>query len=160
MSEFGEFVDAALQFESSWSRAADNQSRFGGGLTYYGSSVGAIRGTMRNASLRFPGLGHDQITALCTELWAVPVFERRLAAIVLLQTNVHLLRNSDLTRIEGLLRTAGAQHLVDSLAADVIVPFIRALDAPGRRHAAVVLERWAADETMWLRIAAAAAAAS
>lgn len=156
VSDVGEFVDAALQYEASWARAEEHQKRVGGDLQFYGSSIGAIRGTMRNASLRFAGLGHDEITALSSELWSVPVFERRLAAIVLLQFNLALLRNSDLTRLEGFLRTAGAAELAESLSADVIVPFIRALDEGSRTHAAVVLDRWSRDDNPWLRSAAAA----
>ena len=57
---------------------------------------------------RYRDLVHDDITALSSELWAVPVFERRLAAIVLLQSRVTL-KNTDLTRIEGFVpgRAAG-----------------------------------------------------
>lgn len=160
MSDAGDFVDAALQYESSWGRALQDQERIGGDLRFYGASVGAIRGTMRSAALRFSALSRDEITALSAELWAVPVFERRLAAIVLLQSNLALLRNSDLTRLEGFLRTAGAAVLAASVTADVIVPFIRALDAVSRTHAAVVLDRWERDDNVWLRKAAAACAES
>lgn len=154
MSEAGEFIDAALQFESSWARANDHRERVGGELAIYGASVGAVRATIRNASLRFVGLSHDEITALSSELWGVPVFERRLAAVVLLQSNIAMLRRSDLTRIEGFLRTAGARVLVDTLVADVLVPVLRSMDAVSRVHANVVLDRWARDNSSWLRAAA------
>lgn len=154
MSDAGEFIDLALQRESSWQRAEETQGRLGAGLTYYGASVGAIRGTVRDALRRHPELHHDDITALSTELWGVPVFERRLAAVVLLQSSVALLTNTDLTRIEGFIRSAAVRELVDPLAVDVVGPLISALDVVSRVRADSVLDRWARDSDKWLRRAA------
>lgn len=154
MTAAGDFVDATLARESSEERADAHRARFGGGLRFYGASVGAVRGTIRDAGRKFPGLGHDGITALSSELWAVPVFERRLAAIVLLQSHVRWLRVSDLTRIEGFLRQARLPALTDPLATDVVVPLITALDAADRGRAAVVIDRWAAEPSPGLRRAA------
>ncbi|MCU1404270.1 MAG: alkylation repair protein, partial [Glaciihabitans sp.] len=135
MSEAGEFVDSTLQREGTWYRAADDKARLDGELEFYGSSVGAVRGTIRDAAKRYPGLSHDEVTALSSELWAVPVFERRLAAIVLLQSNLPLLKASDLTRIEGFVRSGQLRELVDPLATDVIGPLLEALDPVGRGRA-------------------------
>ena len=154
MSAAGDFVDATLQRESSWERADADRARLGGGLAFYGASVGAVRGTVRDAGRRYPALTHDDITALSSELWGVPVFERRLAAVVLLQTHVRLLRASDLTRIEGFLRNAQLPALIDPLAADVVRPLIDALTGPARGRAGIVLERWAHDPSSGLRRAA------
>jgi 3-methyladenine DNA glycosylase AlkD len=151
VSDAGEFVDAALQRESSWERAEAWEAQLGNGLSYYGASVGAVRGTIRDAGRRYPKLSHDEITALSSELWAVPVFERRLAAVVLLQTNLRLLDNSDLTRLEGFVRSARLPALVDPLAVDVIGPMIEGLDASRRVRADAVLDRWAEDDDVWLR---------
>ena len=76
MTDAAEFVDAALQRESSYERAIADAQRLGGGLRYYGASVGAVRGAVRDASRRYRGLGHDGVTALSSELWSEPVFER------------------------------------------------------------------------------------
>lgn len=126
MSDAGDFVDAALQLEASRQRALADEARIGTDLKFYGASVGAVRGTIRDVGHRYPGLGHDEITALSSELWRAPVFERRLAAIVLLQSHVGLLDNSDLTRLEGFLREARTP----------------------------ALDRWSADANPWLRRAA------
>lgn len=155
MTDAGDFVDAALQRESSWLRAEEAQARLGERHQFYGASVGAVRGTIRDMLRRHRDLGHDDITALSTELWSVPVFERRLAAVVLLQSRVALLNNSDLTRIEGFVREAQLGELVDPLAADVVRPLITALEGPARTRADVVLDRWAQDPDPWLRRAAA-----
>ena len=152
MSEAGEFIDAALQRETAWTPPADD--RESSGLRSYGASIGAVRGTVRDALRKFRGMSHDEITALASELWGVPVFERRLAAVVLLQSSVPLLDNSDLTRIEGFLREGRVRSIVDPLAIDVVGPLIERLDAVGRSRADVALERWIGENNVWLRRAA------
>ncbi|MDD1477409.1 MULTISPECIES: DNA alkylation repair protein [Micrococcaceae] len=154
MSYAGDAIDAALQRESSWSRAEDAEARHGSNHRYYGASVGAVRGAVRDALRRHPELTHDDITALGSELWDVPVFERRLAAVVLLQSKVGVLTNTDLTRIEGFVRSARLGALVDPLAIDVVGPLIAGLDVVGRVRADSVLDRWIRDPDGWLRRAA------
>ncbi|GAA2143329.1 hypothetical protein GCM10009825_33530 [Arthrobacter humicola] len=159
MSDAGDFIDLALQREGSWSRAEAlryglGKNPGGGGLGFYGASVGAVRGTVRDAGRRYSGLAHDEITALSSELWAVPVFERRLAAVVLLQDNVKLLTNSDLTRLEGFIREARLPDLADPLAVDVVGPLVDGLDVLGRVRADSVLDRWVREPDPWLRRAA------
>lgn len=82
------------------------------------------------------------------------MFERRLAAVVLLQSRVAVLENSDLTRIEGFVRTARLRDLVDPLAVDVVGPLMEGLDRPSRRRADAVLDRWVREPDVWLRRAA------
>lgn len=154
MSDAAEFVDATLQREGDPHRAGAERARLGSELRFYGASVGAVRGTIRDALRRYPGLNHDEITTLSSELWMVPVFERRLAAIVLLQSRVRMLRNSDLTRIEGLVRTARLPVLVDLIGDGVIGPLLALLDPSGRSRAQTVLDRWVNDGDEWLRRAA------
>lgn len=154
MSDAGDFIDLALQRESSWERAEQAAATQGGNHRYYGASVGAVRGTVRDALRRHPGLTHDDITALSSELWEVPVFERRLAAVVLLQSSVRLLTNTDLTRIEGFVRSAHTAALVDPLSTDVVGPLVERLDVVRRVRADSVLDRWVRDPDDWLRRAA------
>ncbi|MFJ5957137.1 DNA alkylation repair protein [Paenarthrobacter sp. NPDC092416] len=158
MSEACEFVDDTLQRESTWERAMEFRERLGDGFKVYGASVGAVRGTIRDALKKYKDLGHDDITALSSELWADPVFERRLAAIVLLQTKVGILIPTDLTRLEGFLRQAGSHELADPLAVDVVKPLVAAFEGQARERALRVLDRWAADPDPWLRRAAETAA--
>ncbi|MET0991088.1 MAG: DNA alkylation repair protein [Lacisediminihabitans sp.] len=155
MTEAADFIDAALQYEGDRYRAEDDRERVAGSptLRFYGASVGAVRGTVRDALRRHRGLGHDEVTALASELWDVPVFERRLAAIVLLQTELHLLVGTDLTRLEGFVRTAGVRQLVDPLATDVLGPMVERLPEPSRSRADLSLDRWARDGG-WLARAA------
>jgi len=154
MSEAGDFIDAGLQRESSWQRAEEASARYGPDLASYGSSVGAVRGTVRDALRRYRHFGHDDVTALSSELWEAPVFERRLAAVVLLQSSLALLDNSDLTRFEGFLRTARLRELADPLATDVVGPLIAGLEGQNLARAQTVLGRWLQDPDDWLRRAA------
>jgi hypothetical protein len=155
------FVDRTLQNEGAWYRADDVEGRLGGELASYGSSVGAVRGTVRDALRKYKDLDHDAVVQLASALWGQPgsgsraVYERRLAAVVLLQTKAALLRHSDLTRIEGFIRSAGTRELVDPLLADVVAPFLARLNGRDRQRAAVVLARWRTDPDPQLRHAAA-----
>jgi hypothetical protein len=151
VSAAGEFVDDTLQREASWCRAEEMRHRFGSSMEFYGASVGAVRGTVRDALRRHAGLTHDEVTALSSELWEVPVYERRLAAVVLLQSRVELLTNSDLTRIEGFVRDAQMPSLVDPFAVDVVGPLVEGLTGQPRARADAVLDRWAGDPDLWLR---------
>ena len=147
-------MDATLQREGDWYRAAEARARIGTDLRFYGASVGAIRGTIRDMGRRHPGLTHDEITSLSSELWAEPVFERRLAAIVLLQSNARHLRNSDLTRLEGFLRESGASALAEPLTLDVIRPLLDGLTGTARHQADAIITRWSHDDSPWLQRAA------
>jgi 3-methyladenine DNA glycosylase AlkD len=154
MTDPAEFIDATLRHEADGYRGGAEKERLGSRLAFYGASVGAVRGTVRDALRRYPGLGHDEITALSSELWAAEVFERRLAAIVLLQSRVSLLRVSDLTRIEGFVRDARSRALVDPLAIDVVGPLVESLDAASRARADIALDRWSIEPDAWLGRAA------
>ncbi len=154
-SPAAEFIDRTLRFEGSEFRAEADAERIGGGLRFYGASVGAIRGTVRDAGRRHPGLTHDEVTALAAELWEEPVYERRLAAIVLLQGQVRMLRGNDLTRIEQFLRDARVGELVDPLATDVVRPLLDRLQGTEATRATRIIERWATDPDSILRRAAA-----
>ncbi|WP_067873174.1 DNA alkylation repair protein [Agromyces aureus] len=137
-----DFIDRTLQMEGSEERASADAERIGGGLRFYGASVGAVRGAVRDARRRHPELTHDEVTALASELWSVPVFERRLAAVVLLQGQVPALLVSDFTRLEQLLRSAGVRELIDPLMTDVALPLLDRLDGVEATRARRIVGRW------------------
>lgn len=164
VSAAAEFVDRTLQNEGAWYRADNIGNRLGGALASYGSSVGAVRGTVRDALRKFKDLDHDATVMLASALWGQPrpgsrpVFERRLAAVVLLQSRVRLLHHSDLTRLEGFLRSAQAADLTGPLLSDVLVPLLAGLGERERQRARVVVARWSDDPDPYLQAAAAALA--
>lgn len=154
------FIDRTLQNEGAEYRADDVGSRLSGALSSYGSSVGAVRGTVRDALRKFKDLDHDSVVQLASALWGHPkpgakaVFERRLAAVVLLQSKVDWPRHSDLTRIEGFLRSAPTRELTDPLVADVVAPLLAGLTGRNRQRADAVVARWRMDPDTRLRHAA------
>lgn len=98
---------------------------------------------------------HDEVTALASELWSEPVYERRLAAVVLLQSNIGLLRAGDLTRLEGFLRDARVDQLVDPLARDVVKALVERMSGADADRARRIIDRWAEADDPQLRRAAA-----
>ncbi|WP_254431369.1 DNA alkylation repair protein [Agromyces sp. Marseille-P2726] len=149
-----EFIDRTLRMEGSEERAGAEAERIGGGLRFYGASIGAVRGTVRDAQRRYPGMAHDEVTALATELWSKPVYERRFAAVVLLQGHVTMLGGNDLTRIEQFIRDARVLELVEPLAIDVVRPMLERLSGAEAARARRIIERWAAEPDHLLRRAA------
>ncbi len=154
MTTPAEFIDRTLRAEGSEVRADADADRIGVGLRFYGASVGAVRGTVRDADRRYPGMSHDEVTALAAELWSEPVYERRLAAIVLLQRYLAVLRGSDLTRVEQFLRDARVPELVDPLVTDVVRPLLERLDDPEATRARRIIDRWSVADDSSLRRAA------
>lgn len=154
MTTPAEFIDRTLRAEGSDVRADADAERFVVGLRFYGASVGAVRGTVRDADRRYPGMSHDEVTALAAELWSEPVYERRLAAIVLLQRYLAALRGSDLTRVEQFLRDARIPELVDPLAIDVVGPLLDRLEEPDATRARRIIDRWSESDDPNLRRAA------
>jgi hypothetical protein len=154
MTTPADFIDRTLQTEGSELRAAADTDRIGAGLRFYGASVGAVRGTVRDADRRYPGMSHDEVTALASELWSEPVYERRLAAIVLLQRHLEVLRGNDLTRIEQFLRHARVPELIDPLAIDVVRPLLERLQEPDAERARRIVDRWSESDAGNLRRAA------
>lgn len=158
MTEDAEFVAAALEREGAWYRAEAEREQLRSDLEFVGASVGAVRGTVRDLGRRRPGMTRDEAVALASELWRSRVYERRLAAVVLLQEHVDGLDNGDLTRIEGFVRDARLRALVDPLALDVIGPLVERLSGTPRSRADQALDRWAGEQDVWLRRAALLAA--
>jgi hypothetical protein len=151
VSDAGDFIDAALQYEvSPYVYAVEEPD----GLVHYGTSVGAVRGTVRDALKRYPAMSHDEMMALSSELWSASIFERRQAAIILMQSHVDSLVANDLTRIEGFIRSAASGALVDQLVADVIAPLLAGMPDATLARVRVLIRRWAADPDVALRSAA------
>jgi 3-methyladenine DNA glycosylase AlkD len=93
------------------------------------------------------GLDHDATVALATGLWAPPVFERRAAAVAILEARATQLGADDLPLLERLLRESRTWALVDGLAANVVGGI--ALREPDAVRP--TLDRWAGDADFWMR---------
>lgn len=154
LSDICDAIDEALQYQATWQRAEEHRLRYGDGIRYYGCSVGAIRAALRDTARRFPELSHDDVTALSSLLWSAPVYERRLAAAILLQSHLGVLVVSDLTRLEGFLRSSSSSEVADVLARDVVRPLVTSLEGRERSRADSVVARWSDGADPILRRAA------
>ena len=127
-------------------RAAQEKAYLKSELEFFGESVWEIRRVAKAFVSGAKPLAHEDLTALVEALWAAPVFERRMASVVLLELHPTLLGPADLPLIERLLRESLTWALVDALATDVVGGILA-------RSPAVtpVLDRWATDPDFWIR---------
>jgi 3-methyladenine DNA glycosylase AlkD len=137
-------IEAELRRSGSRERAASEKAYLKSDLRFLGLTLAEIRRVAKEAALD-PQLDHDGIVALVEELWRDPVFERRMAAALILELRADVLRTDDLRSIERLLRESGTWALVDVLAGDVVGQM--ALHLRIRR----TLDRWSRDDDFWVR---------
>ncbi len=114
-------------------------------LTFLGATVWQIRDVAK-AVPDAQALDHDRLVALVETLWATPIFDRRMAAAMLLELHPGLLTRTDVPLLERLLRESLTWALVDGLAANVVGGLNRADPAMEP-----ILDRWAADPDFWIR---------
>ncbi|HEU4488328.1 MAG TPA: DNA alkylation repair protein, partial [Actinomycetota bacterium] len=100
-------------------RAANEKRYLKSDLEFLGATVGDIRKSVRAVVRDHKWLDHDQLVALVEELWRKPIHERRMAAVVLLESRVDLLTGDDLDLLERLIRESKTWALVDGLASKV-----------------------------------------
>jgi 3-methyladenine DNA glycosylase AlkD len=116
-------------------------------LEFAGTTVWQTRSVAKAFTREHPGIGHDDLIQLVATLWDAPLFERRQAAVFLLDLGADLLSPADLPLIERLVRESKTWALVDGLATDVV----SYMHARRPDEVAPVLDRWAGDDDFWLR---------
>jgi 3-methyladenine DNA glycosylase AlkD len=106
--------------------------------------MGAIREVVK--TLAWDSRSKDDLLAIALTLWSRPIFEPRMACVLLLERCAPNLSLQDLPAIEKLIRESRTWALVDPLAVNVTGELIL-------RHqdALQVLERWSTDEDFWIR---------
>lgn len=114
-------------------------------LSFLGVTVWQIRAAATAVS-RAEKLDHDRLVALVGALWDTGVFDRRQAAVMLLELNPTLLSRTDTPLLERLLRESLTWALVDGLAGDVVGRLNK-----GDPKMEPILDRWAADPDFWIR---------
>jgi 3-methyladenine DNA glycosylase AlkD len=127
-------------------RAAAEKRYLKSDLAFIGTPIPAIERAVR-AALSGGQPSHDETVRLAIQLWAAPVFERRMAAVIVLQRSASLLSADDLPLLERLVRESATWALVDGLASGVVGRIVAA-DAA---RAAPILDRWARDDDFWIR---------
>jgi 3-methyladenine DNA glycosylase AlkD len=128
-------------------RAAQEKAYLKSDLEFFGESVWEIRRVAKAFVGGAKPLKHGDLTALVEALWAEPVFERRMASVVLLELHPKLLTAADLPLIERLLRESLTWALVDALATDVIGGIL----TRSAVEVTPVLDRWSTDPDFWIR---------
>jgi 3-methyladenine DNA glycosylase AlkD len=126
-------------------RAASEKAYLKSDLEFLGATVWQTR-TVVKASAAATSLDHDSLLRAVEGLWSAPIFERRMAAVMLLELHPKLLTADDLPVIEGLIRDSLTWALVDGLAGDVVAT-IRTSDP----SVELVLDRWSTDPDFWVR---------
>ena len=140
-------IEHELLAAGSAERAAGSQNYLKSSMPFAGTTVPSIRAIVTTWRRAHRDLTQDELTELAQALWAGPVFECRLAAVILLTDRRALLTEADAPLVEQLLRTSGTWALVDALAADVAGSLTERF--PATMHP--VLDRWASDDNFWLR---------
>jgi len=138
-------IESALRAIGTPERAESEKRYLKSDLAFLGTTVGQIRAAAKEARRR-QVLDHDQLVELVTVLWAEPVHERRMAAVMLLDLHPKVLSAADLPLIERLIRESRTWAYVDALAGDIVGGILTA-DA----SVEATLDRWAADADFWVR---------
>ncbi len=136
-------LEAELRAEGTPERAEGEKRYLKSDLDFLGVTMGHVRRAVRRLD---PSLDRNGLQALVEALWDSPVFDRRLAAVILLEARADLLEPSDLRLVERLVRLSHTWALVDVLAGDVAGTILV-------RHPRAVaeLDRWAVDDDFWVR---------
>jgi 3-methyladenine DNA glycosylase AlkD len=127
-------------------RASGSKKYLKSELDFLGATVGDTRRVVGALSKERADLSRGALIELARALWNPPVFELRLAAVLLLQKRVDQLGAGDLEVVEELIRDSKAWALVDPLAVDVAGPILLSHPAAGD-----TIERWAHDPDFWVR---------
>ena len=127
-------------------RAVGSKRYLKSDLTFHGTSLPDMRRVVKGFLKGSPDLLREELIALVEALWATPVFERRMGAVILLEERTDLLQASDATLLERLLRESKTWALVDPLATKVAGALVERYRSMGK-----TLDRWARDEDFWIR---------
>ena len=145
-----EAVTEELRLLGTPERAAGSKEYLKSDLEFYGVTVPDMRRVVTSAVRGYPGLDGAAVLAWAAALWRKPVFERRIAAVELLQQAAaagRLAGDDQLAAIEELIRDSRTWALVDGLACNVA-------GVMARRHPALSwprIDAWASDGDFWVR---------
>src|SRR5215469_5043281 len=139
-------IERELRAAGSPSRAASAQNYLKSSQEFVGATVPAARAIVTGWRRAHPDLTRPQLIRVAAGLWDRPLFECRMAAVILLTDRRRLLTADDAALVERFLRTARTWALVDGLAADVMGSLVERFP-----ELLAVLDRWATDDDVWIR---------
>jgi 3-methyladenine DNA glycosylase AlkD len=139
-------LEARLRALGTQERAEHERRYLKSDLEHLGATVWQIRREVKSFAKGHPELSHDELVALVKELWAKPIHERRMAAVLLLEAHPLLVGPGDLPLLERLIRDSKTWAYVDGLAGDVLGELLVRRPGTARK-----LDRWASDPDFWVR---------
>jgi 3-methyladenine DNA glycosylase AlkD len=139
-------LEARLRALGTAERAEHEQRYLKSSLLHLGTTVWQIDREVKAFAAERPELSHDELVALVEALWAKPVHERRMAAVMLLEAYPELVAPSDLPLLERLIRESKTWAYVDGLATNVLGELL-----VRSSRTAPKLDRWAKDPDFWVR---------
>lgn len=137
-------IETELRRSGSPERAAGEKEYLKSELRFLGATQSDIRRVVKELS-EGRQLDRDSVLSLVAELWSKPVFERRMAAVLILDQHADTLRAADLLLTERLIRESKTWALVDVLAGNVVGEMALHL------RLELVLDRWMRDDDFWVR---------
>lgn len=140
-------IERQIRAAGSPQRAASEQNYLKSTLEFAGATVPQTRAIVLSWRRQARDLTRQHVTTVADALWDTPLYESRLAAVILLADRKKLIEAPDAGQVERMLRTAGTWALVDGLAADVAGSLAERFPA----QLQPVLDRWATDPDFWLR---------
>jgi 3-methyladenine DNA glycosylase AlkD len=142
-------IDAELRRHRNPTRARAEKAYLKSDLEFLGVGLPVMRQAVRMVKRENSGLNRHVLVALARSLWSRPLFERRMMAVLLLETFQPLLQPVDIQLLERLIRESKTWAFVDELAVAIVGPLVER--SP---KLLPVLDRWAQDDDFWLRRAA------
>lgn len=139
-------IHERLRSEGRPERARQEKRYLKSDLKHLGAGVPAIRRVVKDFVRQHPDLSREEVLGLADALWRAPVHERRMATVELLDLFGDRLGPDDLALVERLIREARTWALVDGLAASVAGRLVERFPRLGS-----TLDRWAADQDLWVR---------
>jgi 3-methyladenine DNA glycosylase AlkD len=147
-------IDERLRAAGASDRAESERRYLKSSIVHYGVTVGQTRLIVRDEvrdGTRNLTVDSGSAVGLAEALWASgptgPVFERRRAAVEVLDLCSDSLTPDDLQTVEAMIRESGTWALVDKLATDVAGHV--ALRSPS--EVTPILDRWVSDQCFWVR---------
>ncbi|MHB8873330.1 MAG: DNA alkylation repair protein [Myxococcaceae bacterium] len=142
-------LEARLRAAGTAERAAGAKAYMKSELRFIGTPIPQVREAARDFLSEHRTLPKDELLALVRALWASEVHELRSLAIALLERGSKRLNARDFPLVKELLRGADGWAHVDWLAARLAGELVTRYPTLARR-----LDRWARDESFWMRRAA------
>jgi 3-methyladenine DNA glycosylase AlkD len=139
-------IEAGLRAVATAARASSEKAYLKSDLDFIGATVPATRRVVKDVLTPGARQEHDFLIGLAETLWARPVHELRMAAVMVLEAQPKALEAGDIALVERFIRESKTWALVDGLAATVAGNLVE-------RHPELgaTLDRWAGDDDFWIR---------